>query len=101
MPVLFRPTNSEGLPPTWNIDGGVQLDDATHTAVVVLSDARMNRVTDDGTALLWTTFLEDGIALASASLGRHSVFGIVVGGDGYLLSDKRTWLASRKPQIYQ
>jgi|GEM_PF-1589799 len=89
LPVFFTRQNSEGLPPTWNVDGGVNLDDAEHSVVVVLADARMARFTDDGTGDRWSQFLQDGINLAASSSGKHCVFGVAVGGNGYLVSDKR------------
>lgn len=48
LPVFFTPDRGEELPPVWD-DDGVNLDAATHTLVVVLSDARMARFVDDGT----------------------------------------------------
>ena len=89
LPVFLTPERSDGLPPGWDCEGGIQLDAADHTLVVVLADARMAQVVDGGTCEQWTEFLEQGTALASASQGRHLVFGIAMGVDGYSVSDQR------------
>ena len=89
VPVFFTPDRGDGLPPAWDGSDGIELDASQHTLVVVLADARMAQLVDDGNGAQWAQFLEDGITRANNSGHRHLVFGIAVGGDGYLISDQR------------
>lgn len=88
LPVFFTPENAEGLPPGWEGDRGIDLDQSDHTLVIVLSDARMAQLVDNGTGSQWTEFLEEGIEKANRGV-RHMAFGIAIGREGYLISGDR------------
>ena len=95
MPVFFTPDRGDDLPPAWNAEGGLYLDEAEHTIVVVLSDSRMTRTVKGGTGKAWKAFLDEGVKLAPYGASDHQVFGVAVGDRGFGLSDDRHMLRRR------
>jgi hypothetical protein len=100
IPVFFTPDQGDDHPPAWEGNGGINLDYAKHTIVVVLSDARMTRTALGGTGDQWEAFLKEGAQRASVGKSPHRVFGVAIGKGGFALSDSRHMLrVSEEPPI--
>ena len=78
IPVFLTPDDGNGLPPSWDGVGGINLDASEHTLVVVLADWRMAQRVDGGTGADWKRFLEDGAQRAPVGASPHHVFGVAI-----------------------
>ena len=57
IPVFFTPDRGDDLPPELDPEGGLNLDAAEHTIVVLLGDERMLRTVAGGTGDAWVAFV--------------------------------------------
>ncbi|MGQ0593947.1 MAG: hypothetical protein ACT4QB_15280 [Gammaproteobacteria bacterium] len=80
IPVFFTPDRGDDLPPELNTEGGLNLDAAEHTSVVVLGDERMLRTVPNGTGDAWVAFVRRAIGdfISMAQMGLDiAVYGSV------------------------
>jgi hypothetical protein len=74
IPVFFTPDRGDDRPPELDPEGGLNLDAAEHTIVVVLADERMLRTVPNGTGDAWIAFVRRGIELAPLDASPHHVY---------------------------
>lgn len=87
IPVFFTPDRGDDLPPTLNSAGGIWLNMAQHTVVVVLADARMLRTVPSGAGDAWIEFVKGAIALTPLDSSPHHVLPVALDQEGLGLSD--------------
>lgn len=102
IPVFFCPDKGDDLPSQLNVDGGLNLNAAQHTIVVVLADARMLRTVPNGTGDAWKSFVKDAINLTPLNVSPHHVLPIAIEPEGFQLSDSLHILpATLKEEVTQ
>lgn len=102
IPVFFCPDKGDDRPPQLNVDGGLNLNAAQHTIVVVLADARMLRTVPSGTGDAWKSFVKDAINLTPLNVSPHHVLPIAIEPEGFQLSDSLHILpATLKEEVTQ
>ncbi len=87
IPVFFTPDRGDDLPPALNCAGGIRLDGAQHSIVVVLGDERMLRTVPNGTGAAWIEFVKGAIALTPLASSPHHVLPVALDQDGFGLGD--------------
>ena len=92
IPVFFTPDRGNDLPPSFGPDGGLNLDAAEHTIVVVLADKRMARVVEGGTGDQWKTFIQELISQAPVGASPHHVLPVALDPRGFDLSERQHFL---------
>ena len=83
IPVFFTPDRGDDLPPTLSGIGGIRLDAAQHTIVVVLGDERMLRTVPSGTGAAWIEFVKGAIALTPLDSSPHHVLPVALDQEGF------------------
>ncbi len=97
LPVFFTPIRDEkGLPPAWDTAHGIYFEEAQHTIVVLLADARMLQVVH-GTGPQWTAFFQEGVKRTPPE-SPHYVFALALDSDGQGLSPDRH-IPKIEPQV--
>jgi hypothetical protein len=89
IPVFFTPDRGDDLPPGLGPGGGVDLDAARHSIVVVLADERMVRTVPSGTGDAWVAFTRSAIDRAALAVSPHHVLPVALEQEGFGLSDAR------------
>ncbi len=87
IPVFFMPDRGDDLPPTLTGAGGIRLNAAQHTIIVVLADERMVRTVPKGTGDAWIAFVKDAIARTPLDSSPHHVLPVALDQEGFGLSD--------------
>lgn len=87
VPVFVTPDHGDDLPPILNSTGGIWLNAAQHTIVVVLADARMMRTVPSGTGDAWIEFVKCAVALTPLDSSPHHVLPVALDQEGFGLSD--------------
>jgi hypothetical protein len=87
IPVFFTPDQGDDLPPGLNVEGGLNLDAAQHTIVVVLADARMLRTMPNGTGNDWKAFAQRAIALTPLDASSHHILPVALEQEAFHLSN--------------
>ena len=87
IPVFFTPDKGDDLPPEINTEGGLKLEAAQHTIVVILADARMLRTIPNGTGDAWKAFVGQAIKLTPLNASPHHILPIALEAEGFQLSD--------------
>ncbi|MGH8510257.1 MAG: TIR domain-containing protein [Gammaproteobacteria bacterium] len=88
IPVFFTPDRGDDLPPELNTEGGLSLDAAQHTIVVVLADERMLRTVPNGTGDAWVAFVQRALDLAPLDSSPHHVLPVALDKEGFQLSKR-------------
>lgn len=87
IPVFFTPDRGDDRPPELDPEGGLNLDAAEHTIVVVLADERMLRTVPSGTGDAWVAFVRRAIELTPLDASPHHVLPVALEPEGFRLSD--------------
>lgn len=87
IPVFFTPDRGDDRPPELDPEGGLNLDAAEHTIVVVLGDERMLRTVPNGTGDAWVAFVRRAIELTPLDASPHHVLPVALEPEGFRLSD--------------
>lgn len=87
IPVFFTQDRGDDLPPRIGVGGGLNLDAAKHSIVVVLADERMMRSIKNGTGDSWMAFVQRLIELAPLDASPHHVLPIALDQEGFQISD--------------
>ena len=94
IPVFFTPDKGDDCPPELNGVGGLNLNAAQHTIVVILADARMLRTINSGTGNAWKTFVQRAIELNPLDVSPHHVLPVALEPEGFQLSDTQHVLSA-------
>jgi hypothetical protein len=86
VPVFFTPDRGDDLPPKLGA-GGLDLEAARHSIVVILADRRMTRTVDGGTGQQWRDFMLEVVKKAPLNKSPHHVVPVAL-ESGVRLADK-------------
>lgn len=87
IPVYFTPDRGTDLPPVLdNRVGGLDLDSAEHTVVVILGDERMLRVVAGGTGQAWIAFTQEALTKAPVGHSPHHILPVALDEASFGLS---------------
>lgn len=89
IPVFFTPERGDDFPPLLDSKGGLNLDAAQHTIVVILGDARMLRTISGGTGKAWIEFVTQALELAPLETSPHHILPVALDQEGFRLSERQ------------
>lgn len=95
LPVSFTPRRDDGAPPMIGGLGGIDLDAAQHSVVVVFADERMLRTIPDGSGNKWKEFVESIRKAIVVGESPHHLLCIALDTEGFSINDAVHIIAAR------